>query len=126
VGQPATGAIGRHAEKLACGYLVDRGLKLVARNFRCRSGEIDLIMLHDQCLAFIEVRFRRSNSFAAASHTVDRHKQKKIIRTAAMFIARNRRFAMASMRFDVVAIEGSDQPSIEWIADAFRPNDSTL
>lgn len=126
MGQPATGAIGRHAEQLACDYLVDRGLKLVARNFHCRGGEIDLIMLHDQCLTFIEVRFRRSNSFAPASHTVDRHKQKKIIRTAAMFIARNRRFAMTTMRFDVVAIEGSDQPSIEWITDAFRPNDSTL
>ncbi len=83
-------------------------------------------MLHDHCLAFVEVRFRKTSSFVAASHTVDLRKQKKIIRTAAMFVARNRRFAMSTMRFDVVAVEGKDKPSIEWIADAFRPNDSTL
>ncbi len=126
MGQTTTGSIGRRAEQLAFDYLVERGLQPVTRNFNSRGGEIDLIMLHDHCLAFIEVRFRKSNSFVPASHTVDRHKQKKIIRTAAIFIGRNHRFAMSTMRFDVVGVEGSNNPTIEWIADAFRPNDSTL
>lgn len=83
-------------------------------------------MLDDGCLTFIEVRFRSSRSFAPASHTVDYRKQKKIIRTAAMFVARNNRYANCIMRFDVVAVEGIGDPSIDWISDAFRPDNSTL
>jgi putative endonuclease len=95
----------------------------VARNFRCRSGEIDLIMLDRQCLAFIEVRCRRSGRFVAPADTVDYRKQRKLIRTAAMFVARERRYAALRMRFDVIAIEGD---GVRWIRDAFRPDDSAL
>ena len=111
MGQTTTGSIGRRAEQLAFDYLVDRGLKPVTRNSNCRGDEINLIMLHDHCLAFIEGRFRKSNSFVTASHTVDRHKQKRMIRTAPMFIAKFRRRRV------------SYNPAIEWVADAFRPND---
>lgn len=83
-------------------------------------------MLHDQCLVFAEVRYRKNSSFAQPAHTVDRHKQRKIIRTAALFNARNRRHANRVMRFDVVAIEGGSSPVVRWIRDAFRPDDSTL
>lgn len=103
-----------------------RGLKPVARNFRYRGGEIDLIMLDGDYLTFIEVRFRTSVKFVSASQTVNPRKQRKIIRTAAMYVARNRRFATHTMRFDVVAVEGSQQLSFVWISDAFRPNDSSL
>lgn len=122
----ATGPVGAHAESAAFDYLINQGLRPVARNFRCRGGEIDLIMIHDQCLTFVEVRYRTTSNFAQPDHTVDRHKQRKIIRTAAMFYARNRAYASHVMRFDVVAIEGKDPPSIRWIRDAFRPDDSTL
>lgn len=98
----------------------------MARNFRSRGGEIDLIMLDGRCLTFIEVRCRRSSAFTDPGHTVDYHKQRKIIRTAALFVARNRDYARHVMRFDVVAITGEDTPAIDWIRDAFRPNDSTL
>jgi putative endonuclease len=122
----STGIVGRHAEQLAFEYLVDQSLLPVARNFHSRGGEIDLIMLDDDCLTFIEVRYRISAKFAPASHTVDRHKQRKIIRTAAMYVARNQRLSTKTMRFDVVAIEGGNDPTIQWIKDAFRPNNSTL
>jgi len=122
----ATGPLGDRSESAAFDYLVKQGLRPVARNFRCRGGEIDLIMLHDRCLAFVEVRYRTTSKFAQPGHTVDRRKQRKIIRTAAMFYARNRSYASHVMRFDVVAIEGGDSPSIHWIRDAFRPDDSTL
>jgi len=122
----ATGPLGDRAESAAFDYLVKQGLRPVARNFRCRGGEIDLIMLHDRCLAFVEVRYRTTSKFAQPGHTVDRRKQRKIIRTAAMFYARNRSYASHVMRFDVVAIEGGDSPSIHWIRAAFRPDDSTL
>jgi putative endonuclease len=121
-----TGAVGRQAEQLAFEFLLGHKLRPVARNFHSRGGEIDLIMLDDDCLTFIEVRYRASAVFASASHTVDYHKQRKIIRTAALFIARNSRFSAYTMRFDVIAIEGPDGETIEWIKDAFRPNNSTL
>ena len=126
MGRIATGAVGRRAEQSAFEFLLLRGLTPVARNFHTRGGEIDLIMLDRGCLAFIEVRFRASTRFAEASHTVDKLKQGKIIRTAALFVARNRRFATSIMRFDVVAVVGSDDCHIEWISDAFRPGNSTL
>ena len=126
MGRVATGAVGRRAEQSAFEYLLRQGLTPIARNFRTRGGEIDLIMRDGDCLAFIEVRFRATTRFAEASHTVDTHKQRKLIRTAAIFVARNRRFGMSIMRFDVVAVTGDEDSSIEWIADAFRPGDSTL
>lgn len=128
MGYATTGHVGQRAEQLAFDFLVDRNLQPVARNFYCRGGEIDLIMLDEQCLTFVEVRFRTSTNFTRASHTVDIRKQKKLIRTAAFFVARNRRFATHTMRFDVVAIEGPSTglESVDWIKDAFRPNNSTL
>ncbi len=126
MGRDATGVVGRRAEQSAFEFLRRRGLIPVARNFRFRGGEIDLIMLDGESLAFVEVRFRASTRFAEASHTVDKHKQRKIIRTAAMFVARNRRFGISTMRFDVVAVVGDKDSHIEWIADAFRPADSML
>ena len=126
MGHRTTGTIGRRAEQLAFKFLIGRDLRPVARNFHCRGGEIDLIMLDGDCLTFVEVRYRASAAFAPASHTVDIHKQRKIIRTAAMFVARNSRFSTYTMRFDVVAIEGSAGETVDWIKDAFRPNNSTL
>ena len=126
MGHRNTRDVGRQAEQQAFDFLVDLNLRPVARNFHSRGGEIDLIMLDGDCLTFIEVRYRLSAAFAPASHTVDRHKQKKIIRTAAMFIAQNRQFAQFTMRFDVIAVEGIEKAAIDWIKDAFRPFSSTL
>lgn len=118
--------LGAHAEQLAFRYLCARGLRPVARNFRCRGGEIDLVMLDGECLTFVEVRCRRSTAFSAPGPTVDHRKQRKLVRTAAMFTARHRRYAAAAMRFDVIAVEGDAADCIRWYRDAFRPNDSTL
>ncbi|MCJ7589720.1 MAG: YraN family protein [Woeseiaceae bacterium] len=121
-----TGLVGQRAEQFAFGYLQKHGLRPIARNFHRRGGEIDLIMLDGECLTFIEVRYRASTAFGSASQTVDFHKQRKIISTAALFVAQSRRYATHTMRFDIVAIEGSEELNVEWIKDAFRPNNSTL
>lgn len=118
--------LGERAEQVALRYLLSHGLKPVTRNFRSRGGEIDLIMLHGNCLAFVEVRYRHRVRFAHPAGTVDRRKQGKIIRTAALFIAREQRYARHTMRFDVVSITGCAHDTVEWIQDAFRPNDSAL
>jgi putative endonuclease len=126
VGRAPTGAVGDRAEQLAFRFLIDQGLRPVARNFRTRGGEIDLIMLDERCLVFVEVRYRRSTGFTEPGLTVDYRKQRKLVRTAALFCARNQAFANQVMRFDVIAIDGEDPPAIKWIRDAFRPHDSTL
>ncbi len=126
MGHGPTGALGDRAEQHAYRFLIDRGLRPVARNFHTRGGEIDLVMLDQQCLVFVEVRYRQSTRFTEPGLTVDRHKQRKIIRTAAIFSARNRALANHVMRFDIVAIEGSNPPTTKWIKDAFRPGDSTF
>jgi putative endonuclease len=94
----------------------------VAQNYRCRLGEIDLVMLHRDCLVFVEVRFRAANRFASARLSVDSRKQLKLIRTAAIFLSQNPQYARHAVRFDVVAI---DDGSVEWICDAFRPADNS-
>jgi putative endonuclease len=126
VGRRNTGLVGQRAEQYAFDYLRQHNLQPVARNFHRRGGEIDLIMLDDGCLTFIEVRYRASTDFVAPVDTVEYHKQRKIIRTASMFLAGNRRYAAFTMRFDVVAIQGAEKPSVTWIKDAFRPNNSSL
>lgn len=83
-------------------------------------------MLDDDCLTFIEVRYRASTGFVAPVDTVEHHKQRKIVRTAAMFVAKNSRYAAHTMRFDVLTIQGAEKPDVTWIKDAFRPNNSSL
>lgn len=122
--RPAT--LGEQAEQRALEFLVGNGLVPLTRNFHSRGGEIDLVMMHGDCLAFIEVRFRSSSRFANPELTVDPRKQRKILRTAAMFIATKPGYARHSVRFDVVAITAGEKGGIRWIRDAFRPLDSTL
>ena len=121
--QRDTRTLGTNAENLAFEHLKRSGLRPVQRNFRCRLGEIDLIMRDDDCLVFVEVRYRASTEFTQPSLTVDIHKQRKLIRTAALFLAKRARYADSITRFDVVAIDGSN---IEWIKDAFVPEASSL
>lgn len=93
------------------------------RNFRCRHGEIDLIMLDGDCLVFVEVRYRSRGSLASAAMTVDRRKQDKLARTAEMFLATRPRFSSHAARFDVFGVDGCDKEhrTVEWVRDAFRP-----
>lgn len=100
----------------------------MTQNFRCRLGEIDLVLQDGSCLVFAEVRYRSGKRLTPARLTVDTRKQEKLIRTAALFLTQRPRFANSPVRFDVVAIEADDRcgDSIEWIRDAFRPADSSL
>ena len=113
---------GRAAEQTALTYLETRGLELVQQNFRCRFGEIDLIMLDGSCIVFVEVRFRRANRFGGAAASVDGRKQAKIIRTAGMFLGKQPRYADMPARFDVVALDliAGNDAAIQWSRDAFR------
>lgn len=126
MGTGRAGSLGSKAERAALDFLVGKGLKPIGRNYRCRGGEIDLIMLQDDCLVFVEVRFRTSTRYSSPELTVDSRKQKKIIRTAALFLADSRNYAEHAVRFDVVAINAGDHGRVRWIRDAFRPENSAL
>ncbi len=113
---------GQAAEERALAYLKARGFALVERNFRCRLGEIDLVMLHGRSLVFVEVR-SRTNRFVSAAESVDFRKQQKLARAAGFFLLRRPAFRHHPVRFDVVALDGPspDRYAIQWLRDAFRP-----
>jgi putative endonuclease len=114
-----TGETGREAETLACDFLQARGLALVERNYRSRFGEIDLIMDDRECLIFVEVRYRRQTRYGSGAESVDPRKQARLIACARHYLMRHPDAAQRPCRFDVVAIGGGPQSTVEWIADAF-------
>ncbi|MEJ2181576.1 MAG: YraN family protein, partial [Gammaproteobacteria bacterium] len=71
-------AIGQNAEDLALQFLQSKGMQLIERNYRCKMGEIDLIMRHDAGLVFAEVRYRKHSKFGSGAETVIQRKQQKI------------------------------------------------
>lgn len=79
-------------------------------------------MLSDDVVVFAEVRRRRGRQFGSAAASVDARKQRKLVRAAAFFLAKNPKLAHCAVRFDVIGIDGN-KPTIEWIPDAFRPGD---
>lgn len=111
---------GQQAEDLALTHLQRQGLRLVARNYRCKGGEIDLIMQDGATLVFVEVRYRKSARFGGALESVTPLKQARIIHSAGHYLARHRLNPPA--RFDVVALEpGGEMLRVQWVRDAFRP-----
>lgn len=93
-----------------------QGLLIRTRNFRCRSGEIDLIARDGKYLVFIEVKYRHGKGSGAASAAVDRRKQKAVSRAAEFYLVRYGYGLDTPCRFDVIAIDGNH---LEWIRNAF-------
>ena len=110
---------GIKAEELAKQHLEQQGLVTLTRNFRCRQGEIDLIMRQGKTLVFVEVRYRKSAAFGSPAETVTKSKQQKIITAANYYLTGCGQHDMGC-RFDVVAITGQHPAKIEWITDAFQ------
>ena len=92
----------------------------VARNYRCRRGEIDLVMRDADTLVFVEVRRRSSRTFGGGLESVDARKRARVVAAAEHYLVMNRIGDDRSCRFDVVAIDGpSPRASIEWVRNAF-------
>jgi putative endonuclease len=106
---------GLQAEDLAAAYLQRRGLKLRARNYSCRLGEIDLVLLDGDTVVFVEVRQRSNRAFGGAAESITARKRTKLVAAARHFLARER--ALPACRFDAVLVDGEGH--IEWIRDAF-------
>ena len=102
--------LGQQGEDLALAHLQQSGLMLVERNFRCRTGEIDLIMLERGTLVFVEVRQRGNAGFGGAAASVTQAKQARLVSAAQQYLQRHS--ILPPCRFDVVAIDGN---GIDWL-----------
>ncbi|MDX1836243.1 YraN family protein [Legionella taurinensis] len=110
--------IGDKAELLACNYLKQQGLTLLFSNYRCRFGEIDLIMRDGNYLVFVEVRARKSSAFGGALASITASKQKRLIQTALHYQLTQNQQNQHPLRFDVVCLQGTPC-QLEWIKNAF-------
>jgi putative endonuclease len=107
---------GRHAEDIAATFLQQQGLALVARNYQCRFGEIDLIARDGDALVFVEVRLRAGNAFGGAAESITASKRDKLLRTARHYLSGLAR--APACRFDAVLIDG-EGAAPEWLKNAF-------
>lgn len=98
-------------------------MQLITRNFRCRLGEIDLIMQHGNEIVFVEVRYRQSNNFGGAKDSIDNRKQQKIVKTASYYLQQHLQSDDTACRFDVMIVNSVESERLEWIQDAFRLDD---
>ena len=113
-------ASGRQAEDCALRHLERHGLRLLKRNWLCRAGELDLVMLEGDTVVFIEVRYRRHSAWGGALESIDRRKQQKLIRAAQLFLQQESRWSRHPCRFDAVAIEATSSTATpNWIRNAF-------
>ncbi len=116
--------IGQQAEQQALNFLQQQGLRLIARNYHCQRGEIDLIMADQKTLVFIEVRYRKDCHFGSSAESITPAKQRKIIHTAEHYLLHKVPAQAPACRFDVVAIYPSvgEQSSLQfdWIKSAFE------
>ncbi len=110
--------IGNQYETLAKQFLLRRGLRFIEQNFLTKFGEIDLIFQQDETIVFVEVKYRKNDSFGSAAEMVTYAKMRKLIKTAHIWLSRRRHTGHnINYRFDVIAIHDSGR-DINWIQNA--------
>lgn len=108
---------GALAEQAAATYLQGKGLKLLQQNYRCRFGEIDLVLQDGSTLVFAEVRLRSRNDFGGAAASITASKRARLVRAAQHYLAGLGK--MPPCRFDAVLMQDADGREIEWLRNAF-------
>ena len=109
---------GADTEDRALKFLEQRGLTLVARNWRCRMGELDLVMRDGDTVVVTEVRGRSRPEFGSAAESVTVTKQRRIQRATQQWLASRRDLANQQLRFDIVSVDGDGEP--QWLQAAFE------
>ena len=112
---------GRHWEAVAADYLEDHGLTVLARGYRCRLGELDLVCRDDSALVVVEVRARARSSYGSAIESIGPHKRARIVQATRQFLMLRREWIEAPIRFDVITFDAidTDEPAVRWIKNAF-------
>ena len=114
--------VGAWGEHIATEYLKKKKFKILAANYRCRFGEIDIIASDRKNLVFVEVKLRKSSAFARAAEFVDYYKQNRLRTTAELYLSENP--TKLQPRFDVIEVYAPDgiqtaNPQINHLEDAF-------
>lgn len=111
-------SIGQQKEQQAKLWLQRKHIQIIADNFRCKGGEIDLIGLSNDELIFFEVKYRKQNNYGHPAEFVTASKQQKLIHAAQTYLLKHPQYQNHAMRFDVITFEGEDtEPN--WIENAF-------
>lgn len=119
-GQAAHLLKGRAAEDAACRQLEGLGYRIIARNFRGRGGELDIVAVEDGVLALVEVRYRSRRDYGGGAGSITAGKRKRIVRASRELLLREPGLARLPARFDVVEVEGdADRPRCHLIRAAF-------
>ena len=111
--------LGQEGEDRAAQFLLRQGYRILERNYRTRSGEIDLIALHRGIVVFVEVKTRTNSAFGAPEQAVTPAKQRRMIKAALGYI-NHRKLHQVPCRFDVVAINAAAEKELELIENAFE------
>lgn len=113
-------ARGRIAEDIAADHLARNGVRILARNVRCRSGEVDIVGLERGTVVFVEVRMRSSIRFGGAAASITPAKQRRVVLAAQWWLAGNAtRYAQYPCRFDAVLFDSANAERLDWIRAAF-------
>lgn len=117
---------GRAGEDLAAALLEQNGYHILARNFHCRGGELDIVAAKGEILAFVEVRTRRSGAMVSPAESVTAAKRKKLVSAAYAFLEEHPDLQQTMQpRFDLVLVEAVGEDPKTWqtehLADAFQP-----
>jgi len=107
---------GRRGEDQAAAALETAGMKIIVRNFRSKTGEIDIIALDGETVVFAEVKAWSAYGMEDLAYGIDIRKQRKIIKTAKFFLSENRKYSNMTIRFDVIFVHNN---SINHLASAF-------
>ena len=112
---------GRLWESRAADYLEERGLTILARGYRCRLGELDLVCRDDPHLVIVEVRARSRGAICSALESIGPHKRRRIVQATRHLLMRHAHWQTAPIRFDVIAFDAIDtaEPQVRWVQNAF-------
>ncbi|WP_443738514.1 MULTISPECIES: YraN family protein [Treponema] len=116
---PSKRNVGTDGENRAALFLESRGYTIIARNWRTRFGEIDIIAQKSDLLVFAEVKTLPSGGLETLAHELNLRKQKRIIETSKFFLAKHRQYSNSKIRFDVLAIDVPELEPVYHIEDAF-------
>jgi putative endonuclease len=111
----AAASSGARAEDIACRYLERQGLVVLRRNWRCRFGEIDLVLREGETIVFVEVRLRTRADYGGAAESIHAAKRARLFAAARAYLARSRE---PQCRFDAVLLDRLDPGRVEWIRNA--------
>jgi putative endonuclease len=118
---------GSRAEHKALKYLEKQGLRLVASNYRCRFGELDLVMSDGEHLVVVEIRYRRHTRFMHPAQSITRGKRERIARSTLHFMQRSADYRDRPVRFDVISVSGPlERATMDWLPGAFTIDDTRI